>query len=85
MRRAGLAALSVVLLAALAPAAPVRAATAPLFAYEPEPPPLGPVEPPPDGYFNGPCGLAVGSGGRFYLADHYHGAVATSSCRRTDT
>ncbi|MET0305168.1 MAG: hypothetical protein ABW196_02940 [Solirubrobacterales bacterium] len=37
------------------------------------PPP--PLEPPPNGYFNGPCGLAVGPSGRLYVADHYHEAV----------
>ncbi|HWO15419.1 MAG TPA: NHL repeat-containing protein, partial [Solirubrobacterales bacterium] len=39
--------------------------------FGPPPPPI----PPPNGYLNGPCGLAVDSGGRFYLADHYHDRV----------
>jgi DNA-binding beta-propeller fold protein YncE len=38
---------------------------------EPPPPPI----PPPTGYLNGPCGLAVDSGGRLYVSDYYHDAV----------
>ena len=53
----------------------------PLFTFSPKlkpPPPSGPPPPPippPTGYLNGPCGLAVDSGGRFYIADHYHDRV----------
>ncbi len=36
---------------------------------------MPPAIPPPNGYLNGPCGLAVDSGGRFYVADHYHNRV----------
>ncbi|HWO15838.1 MAG TPA: NHL repeat-containing protein [Solirubrobacterales bacterium] len=53
----------------------------PLFTFSPKPeppPPIGPpppMIPPPNSYLNGPCGLAVDSGGRFYIADHYHDTV----------
>jgi DNA-binding beta-propeller fold protein YncE len=56
-------------------------ATDPLLVFSPEPvapqppePPPPPI-PPPNGYLNGPCGLAVDSGGRLYIADHYHDVV----------
>jgi NHL repeat-containing protein len=75
MRR--LAAIWAALFLLLAPAAQ-GAFDDPLFVYVPEPklglPPPPPV-PPPTGYFNGPCGLAVDSSGRFYVADYYHDAV----------
>jgi hypothetical protein len=67
---------------ALALASPAPAAPGdPLFTFSPQPkppPPNGPpvpIIPPPNGYLNGPCGLAVDSGGRFYVADHYHDKV----------
>jgi DNA-binding beta-propeller fold protein YncE len=76
-RRGLTATLWVALAALLAPTAAQAAFDDPLFAFSPEPPPGGSAEPepPPNGYLNGPCGLAVDSGGRFYLSDHYHGAV----------
>lgn len=49
-------------------------ATEPLFVFTPEPPPLAAI-PPPNGFLNGPCGLAVDATGNFYVADHYHHAV----------
>ncbi|HET9153694.1 MAG TPA: hypothetical protein VFN85_06235 [Solirubrobacterales bacterium] len=64
------------LLAAAAPAAWADASY-PIWAYAPEPPeppPPNPV-PPPNGYLNGPCGLAVDASGTIYLADHYHRVV----------
>ncbi len=65
-------------------AAPVARGDAsdPLFAFvpTPEPPPV-PLIPPPDGYLNGPCGLAVDSGGRFYVSDYYHHTVDVYSGR----
>jgi len=65
------------LIASLAPAAtPARAAApAPLFAFSPQPRPEAPPIPPPNGYLDGPCGVAVDSAGDFYLADHYHDRV----------
>lgn len=38
-----------------------------------KPPP--PLLPPPTGYLEGPCGLAVDGDGRFYVADYYHHAI----------
>ncbi|HXR29760.1 MAG TPA: NHL repeat-containing protein [Solirubrobacterales bacterium] len=64
-------------LAVIAPAA--NGATDPLFVFTPTPPPPSfppaPIVPPPTGYLNGPCGLAVDSSGRFYVSDYYHHAV----------
>jgi hypothetical protein len=57
---------------------PVPASAAPgdpLFVFVPTPPQSGSVLPPPTGYLNGPCGLAVDAGSRFYVADYYHHAV----------
>jgi DNA-binding beta-propeller fold protein YncE len=68
--------LALCLLAAAAPAAWADPSY-PIWAYAPEPPdppPPNPV-PPPNGYLNGPCGLAVDAGGTVYLADHYHRVV----------
>jgi hypothetical protein len=58
-------------------AAPAQAAPGdPLFVFVPQPPaPPKPILPPPTGYLNGPCGLAVDSTGRFYVSDYYHHAV----------
>ena len=50
----------------------------PLFTGPPPPPPLNPV-PPPTGYLNGPCGVAVDSAGDIYVADHNHDAVQVFS------
>jgi hypothetical protein len=58
-------------LAVVALAGPSRAQAMPLFEYEP----LPPAGPPPDNYIDGPCGLAVDSAGRFYVADYYHHTV----------
>ncbi len=70
------------LLASSAWAPPCAIAAAnPIYVYYPEPPPppsSGPPPPsipPPNNFFNGPCGVALDSGGRFYLADHYHDGV----------
>ena len=77
--RAGAVSLTLIGLA-LAGASPAVAAPAdPLFTFSPKPePPTNPPKPPipqPNGYLNGPCGLGVDSGGRFYVADHYHDTV----------
>lgn len=49
----------------------------PLFIFSPvPPPPPAAPEPPPNGYLNGPCGLAVDSAGRFWVSDYYHRGVA---------
>jgi hypothetical protein len=84
-RRRSLSRSGAVLLALIASFAAVAQAQAapgdPLFAFSPKlkpPPPFGtpPLAiPPPTGYLNGPCGLAVDSGGRFYVADDYHDTV----------
>ena len=70
-----LAALGIALLGLAA--APAQAATGdPLYVFTPQPPPPpGSPVPPPSGYLNGPCGLAVDSVGNFYVADQYHGTV----------
>jgi hypothetical protein len=77
-RRRGAGAVLGTLLAVLAFAAtPSGAAPGdPLYIFSPvPPPPPAPPVPPPLGFFNGPCGFAVDSGGRFWLSDHYHRAV----------
>jgi hypothetical protein len=59
-------------------AAPAHAAfDDPLFFYAPQPaPPPSPPQPPPDGFFAGPCGLAVNAGGGgLYVADYYHRSI----------
>jgi hypothetical protein len=79
-RRRGAGALLLALIAALALCAPAGASD-PSLIFTPKPvagppgqlPP--PPIPPPNGYFNGPCGLAIDSGGRIYVADGYHDAV----------
>jgi hypothetical protein len=70
------------LLAPLLGAAPARAATEPIFAWVPETPPEAKSAFPPDGFLNGPCGLAVDSEGDFYVADRYHGAVEVFTAAR---
>jgi hypothetical protein len=64
-------------LAALCLAAPVAQADFddPLFLFTPAPKPFQPLEPPPTGYIESPCGMAVDSDGDFYLADYFHHAV----------
>jgi len=68
------AAAALAVLAALWPCAISQAASLedPLFVFSPGPPPL---VPPPTGYLNGPCGLAVDPSGRIYVADRYHDVV----------
>ena len=80
-RRLGAGAAFATLIAALAFASPAVALD-PDFTFTPvptPPPPPGfpvpPVLPPPNGYLNGPCGLAVDTAGNFYVADHHHDAV----------
>jgi hypothetical protein len=52
------------------------AVTDPIFAFVPRPIREDPHPiPPPDGYLNGPCGLAVDSAGNFYISDYYHDIV----------
>jgi hypothetical protein len=60
-------------MAAFLPCATAHAAAEdPLFTFSPAPPPF---LPPPTGYLNGPCGLAVDPGGRLYVSDYYHDVV----------
>jgi DNA-binding beta-propeller fold protein YncE len=48
----------------------------PLFVFVPvPPPPPAQVSPPPTGYLNGPCGLAVDGSARFYVSDYYHHVI----------
>lgn len=47
----------------------------PLFVFSPEPLPHAPPTPPPNGYFNDPCGVTVDSSGRFFISDYYHDGV----------
>lgn len=62
-------------------AGPAWASSSPIGIYFPEPKkptqqePNPPQLPPPNSYLNAPCGMAVDSGGRFYVADHNHDAV----------
>lgn len=44
----------------------------PDFVYRPIPDPPKPPIPPPWGFFEGPCGLAVDPAANFYISDHYH-------------
>jgi hypothetical protein len=61
-------------LACLGGAAPAHAAfDDPLYFYTPQPKDARPV--PPAGYLDGPCGLAVSSGGQVYVSDYYHRSV----------
>jgi hypothetical protein len=64
-------------LLALSAAAPAAqgAASDPLFTLTPTPQPNSPPSPPPTSSFYGPCGLAVDSGGRFFVSDYYHHAI----------
>ena len=68
-------ALCVALACAGLPASAQGASKDPLFTFTPESPPKAPPVPPPAGNLEGPCGLAVASSGRFYVADHYHDAI----------
>jgi DNA-binding beta-propeller fold protein YncE len=61
------------------PAAAPATAGDPLFVFTPVPEPRQPPKPPPWGYLEGPCGLAVDAAGNFYVADHYHDAVGVFS------
>ena len=71
--------MALVTLALLCLAVPAASAAFddPIFAGPP-PPSLPPV-PPPTGYLNGPCGVAVDSAGDIYVADHYHDVVQVFS------
>ncbi len=63
----------VILAAAFFATTAPAAAPDPDFVYRPvPPPPPSPPIPPPWGYFEGPCGLTVDSGGNFYVSDYYH-------------
>jgi hypothetical protein len=62
----------------------------PLFVYRPLPPPGSPVGPPPLGYLDGPCGLAVDPTGgpmssKVYLSDYYHRSVDVLAVSSTFT
>ena len=76
MRRALPAAVCAVLLSLAATPVAQAALDDPLFFYTPQPapPPAAPI-PPPLGYLDGPCGLAVKSNGNIYVSDYYHRAV----------
>jgi DNA-binding beta-propeller fold protein YncE len=76
--RLALTAVAVVLFIGGPGAGPADGATPadPLFIFSPVPaPPPAPIKPPPNGYLNDPCGLAVDLDGNFYVADHYHDTV----------
>ncbi|HXS32866.1 MAG TPA: NHL repeat-containing protein [Solirubrobacterales bacterium] len=61
---------------ALSFTAGAQGATDPLFVFTPlAPPPPSPALPPPTGSLSGPCGLAVDSGGSYYVSDYYHHTV----------
>jgi hypothetical protein len=69
----------IVALLCLATAGPARgAAEDPLFVFTPEPPklPEQPAVPPPAGYFEGPCGLAIDSAANVYVSDYYPEEIA---------
>jgi hypothetical protein len=75
LQRAGLGAFCAALMA-LSVAPPAQgAADDPLFVYTPAPHPPSPPIPPPTGYFEGLCGLAVDSVGNFYVSDYYHRTI----------
>lgn len=79
-RRVWLATLCGAVVALGASVAPAQGADAsdPLFLYVPVLHPFVktlPPGPPPTSYFNGPCGLAVDSTGKFYLSDYYHNTI----------
>jgi hypothetical protein len=49
----------------------------PLFLFAPVPPaPPGTPQPPPNGFFNDPCGLTVDASGHFWVSDYYHRAIS---------
>jgi len=52
-------------------------ASDPLFVIKPEKPkePKEAKKPPPVGYLEGPCGLAVAGNGTLYVSDYYHDAI----------
>jgi DNA-binding beta-propeller fold protein YncE len=76
-KRIWLAGLCVGLLALCVASAAQAGPTDPLLVYTPRPPanPLEPKIPPPTGYLEGPCGIAVDSTGRIYVSDYYHHVV----------
>jgi len=73
----GAGAVLLALCAALALAAPAPAAPDdPLFVFAPTPPPPpAPLQPPPSGFLDDPCGLAVDSSGSLWVSDYYHRSV----------
>lgn len=76
MRRIGCVLLAALAAAAIAPPTGASGAVGdPLFVLQPERQELPPFIPPPLGFFEGPCGLAVDNSGRFYVSDYYHHAV----------
>src|SRR5947208_7337089 len=76
-RPRGAGAVLVTLLASLAFSAPAQAGPGdPLFIFSPQPPPPpAQVQPPPTGYLNDPCGLAMSATGRLFISDHYHRVI----------
>jgi len=65
-----------VALGLVAPTATAASPSDPLFVFAPTPPsPPAPAVPPPTGFLNDPCGVAVDSSGRFYVSDYHHGRV----------
>ena len=74
-RRGGVAILFLCATLFAAPKA-LAASSDPLYIFSPVPPsaPASPV-PPPLGYLNGPCGIAVDSSADIWLSDYYHRAV----------
>ncbi len=75
MRRGLLATICASLLALFVAPAAQGAFDDPLFVFTPTLGHSSPATPPPGGYFQGPCGLAVDSAGRFYVSDYYHHAI----------
>ena len=76
-RRSWLAALCAAMLCLGLGAAPAQALE-PLLIYTPTPPPPIPPQPkipPPTGYLEAPCGVAVDASGRFYVSDYYHHTI----------
>ena len=67
---------AVVGLAWSAPSASAAPGDPPLYLFAPWPLHNHQLEPPPTGYFNGPCGLAIDGLGRIWISDYYHRAVS---------
>jgi hypothetical protein len=58
------------------PSAPAAPGDPPLYLFAPRPVLNHQLEPPPTGYFNNPCGIAVDNVGRLWISDYYHRGVS---------